>query len=612
MAGPFAPVNQQEIGATRLTATELPKSRAEATGVADAVIKSAGDLIQQNTQKQIKAGQDKLERSLENVTDALEVFRFGDDDDVARLENAAKQGDPIARDTLEEFRAIQSAKVSGKLPSDAAALRVRSILKRSVNAAPEFEAELRAAARKSLGFSPEAETSRRLLREPKRGPLTAEQKRLQEREADLNEIMETQTVTRQQAEQILNQATKLAFDSENAKNALTLGEFSAANVQAHANAAGAVAMQRVFGQIGAQLQQNGGVYDVNAAKGIVLTTIAQLKAEALSGLSDPRQTGQILSNFNALQKDMLAMVENSSVGQRAGDFISTMRNQFAAGVMLDRPELGAWMALPNADALVKVIELSNKFAGNEKLMTALGFGGTTQISAFGAEQVKNLPKTFRESMRRMIAGEPATSEQDAQVRAWGSQQLVKDPTVDTQLKQKALSDIIETNGAFTAITALDDSGVIGQIIADAALSRQAANLINTNIEASHSRVLAAQDVPGATLSIEDNQFVLELPPVGELTGGLLDQATELRTAVQQFNRIQQVNDKYVLQGVTNKFNIQEQEQPQGEAVAPADTFIVDITEAATQAGFVDKPDGIYVDINGNRIAVRNGRVFREQ
>jgi hypothetical protein len=114
------------------------------------------------------------------------------------------------------------------------------------------------------------------------------------------------------------------------------------------------------------------------------------------------------------------------------------------------------------------------------------------------------------------------------------------------------------------------------------------------------------------LSIEDNQFVLELPPVGELTGGLLDQATELRTAVQQFNRIQQVNDKYVLQGVTNKFNIQEQEQPQGEAVAPADTFIVDITEAATQAGFVDKPDGIYVDINGNRIAVRNGRVFREQ
>lgn len=604
MAGPFSPIQQADIATPRLQQTEQVQ---DYTGLGNAVLGVAGAVQSYRKGEKRK----DLEGQIDSVIEGVRLFREGDADDVSMLEDAAKAGNASARLKLEEYRAVQRAVAQGRLPSDAATMRLRAITKAAINEAPEFADEFRAAARNALGFSPEAEAARLALREPTAGGKTAAQKQQEELDAQIRMVQFVSPgLSYEQATSVVQQRIATELDAKFAENQMKIGDLSDRNIQRFANNTAANIMTDTLGQVAMQIKQNGGIYDINAAQTLLASTVQQARAQALAGVTDSAAANQINATFDNTQTNLNNLLTMASKREQAGQFIDTMAKLQAANFAVTHPELQAWMALPNAETLFDVLNMSQRLAANPKLAQAFGMGAQAEGMSAGVQMYEGLPVEFRNSMLRMLRGEAPTGQQDAALRAYGSQQLLAEPTVSKEVKQTALSDIIENSGEYTAITALDDAKVMRQIIADPNLMGQAANLLSTKIEAQAAKLRTIKDsVKGASVELQGDKLVIkggpqELKGSGALGGSFAD-FNNLRTTVEQMNRMTEVNNRYAKASPkVNAYSI-------GEALSEPKPADFSMEAPATPLGRAPAgvEDGAYKLPDGRTVRVEGGVVY---
>ena len=610
MAGPFDPVQQAGIREERLSQSELPASAAEAgAGVAQAVGQAVGTAVKLNTEAVTKEKKDALNRQFDAVGRALSASR-GDADDVAELEAAAASGDPFFRGALEEFRTIQDAIKQGKLPSDAATIRMRAILKKATAASPEFSEELRGAARQHLGFAPIAERFRRDLREPSAGPQTATQKRRAEYEAGVDEIMRVTGKDRDTAISVMNQRIRTKNAADLATAEMQVGTYNSGKAVRLINQRGSEITLEMMGVINSQMQSNGGVYDVQSAKTLANTLIARMEIEALSGVTDPKVSGDLRKQIGDLRNSMGRMLDEAGTGKRAGKLFESMVNMTKQNAFVEYPEMRAYMALGDPSGFFTAVDTAAKFANNPEIMQSLGIGsGDRLMMQIGAGTP--VPQVFMQSALRFENGEAPVSSGDAKMQAVYAQDKLKDETGTSTSRLAALSKVAEDSGEFTAITMLDNAEVIARSTTDGKFASRVGTLIATNLTGSTARInQAVQAVPNASVSVDPSgtMTVSGIPAPFETVRGQQDAVTELNNAVSQYNRVNDINNKYVSAGVTTTFEFN-QDEPAPAAQETPTQFNTDITEQATAAGFAPTEDGIYADSNGNRIEVRDGRIF---
>lgn len=546
MAGPFSPFQQQGIGTPRLQQTELPKSKAETGGVANAV--TAGVATVQEVRKQNKSAQ--LQSEIDLTMQGLQVFREPTDQreqDIKELEDAAAAGNATASTKLQAIRQIQQAVQQGRLPSDAAAIRLRSVVKTAINDAPEFADSFRAAARKALGFSPEAEAARRTLREPHPGRATKAQQEQEAHDALVQSIMRWNGGDYKQAEQLAVQREKAEFDANYAHDSMQIADYSDRSISAASSAAISTATQDVLGIVAEQSSANGGIYDVNAVQATMAARFAAAKAKLLAGVTDARTAGQIAANFDDAQRSLGKFVGLMSKEEQASSRIKTMAKLQTLGLAMKHPELQAWMGIPNAQAVFSVLETSSRLADNPALAQAFGYGGMAEGQQTSVETYNSFPLAYRQSMLRMFQGKKPVDTQDAKIRAYGAKQIIADPSTDEATSQELLSDIIHNSGEYTAITALDDPRVLRKISRFPALKAQTAKMLDAKMEAAAMRVLSSQQLPnlGGGLTVVGDQ--IEMPTYEDADRFAIEQTT----AIKEYNRLVKVANMYNKAGIGN-------------------------------------------------------------
>jgi len=566
MAGPFSPVQQAGIREERLSQSQLPASAAEAgAGVAAAVGEAVDTAVTLKTEAVTKEKKEELNRQFDAVGRALSATR-GDADDVAQLEAAAASGDPFFRSALEEFRTIQDAIQAGKLPSDAATIRMRAILKKATAASPEFSEELRGAARQHLGFAPIAERFRRELREPSAGPKTATQKKREEYEAGVDEIMRVTGKDRDTAISVMNQRIRTKNAADLATAEMQVGAYNSGKAVRLVNQRGSEITLEMMGVINSQMQANGGVYDVQSAKTLANTLIARMEIEALSGVTDPKVSGDLRKQIGDLRNNMGRMLEEAGTGKRAGKLFESMVNMTKQNAFVEYPEMRAFMALGDPSGFFTAVDTAAKFANNPEIMQSLGIGtGDRLMMQIGAGTP--MPQVFMQSALRFENGEAPVSSGDAKMQAVYAQDKLKDETGTSSSRLSALAKVEEDSGEFTAITMLDNAEVIARATDDRKFAKRVGELMATNLNSSVERVNTARaGVPGVSISVDaQGQLVLgDMPPVTETLRGAQDKITELDLAVTQYNRLNGINDKYAGAGVTTKFEF----SPKGDAAQP--------------------------------------------
>lgn len=558
MAGPFDPIQQQDIATPRLQQTVSAHGADAAQALAGAAVTAVAGV--QNYRKETK--KDALEGQIDAVVEGIRVFREGDQSSIKELEDAAKAGNATARAKLEEFRGIQRAVAQGRLPSDAAAVRLRAITKAAINDAPEFEEEFRATARQALGFSPEAEVARRALREPTHtGGKTKAQIEQEEFEALAQRIQRISGASPEEAQRIAIGRLRTELEANNARDLMTLGDQSDRVISQHANAAGSAIMQDTLAFVADQMQANGGIFDINAAQLMLKSQVAAQRSKALAGVTDARVAGQINQNFDNAHQSMRQLLELASKQEQADQFMKTMASLQAANMALTHPELQAWMALPNSETLFKVLEVSSKLNNNPALQKALGYTGQAEGLSQGARVFEGLPVEFRSAMLSMFQGKPPATEEERRIRAYGARELLKDTTVDEKQSQSLLSDLVDTSGEYTAITALDDAKILAKVGNSPALKAQVQNLLGSKLEGMTARIQMLKDsvVGMEVIVVGDKLETRGLPPQVTVmpnfqnpAGHPLRRDVELRDAVVQYNRVLAVNNKYAKIGAATE------------------------------------------------------------
>lgn len=546
MAGPFAPIQQQGISEQRLAQTTLPVSAEEAgVGVAKAIgqgLQAGADL---NLERVTKQKQEALNEQLGAVQKGLEVFRFGDEQEVNAFEKAAAGGDRNAARILEEFNAIRAARESNRLPGQAATIRARALLKEAISASPEFEEELRAAARKSLGVSPETEAFRSLLREPAAGKKTEAQKRQEAFNADVQDYMRDFGGDQDTAIAVIRQRNRLEFNAQLAENDIKIGSFNATKAQEFVNARGSALIADTIGLITQQTKANNGVFDIASAKLLVRSQVAQVRQQALRGISDPKMTGEISKNMQALETTLLKLVEEGSVENKQTRLFETGVAMTRAQTFYNYEDLRAFMALPNTDGILKAMEITAQFANNPTIGKALGI--TTpieQFSAIGANTV--LP-----TITRMRQGEPAADDNEVRVRSFFNREVIKDESTKEETKVSALMQIVQDAGEFTAITALDSGQAVAEVVKSGRMRAQVSSLFATKLESADATLReTAKRFPDGLVTVREGRLRIDSTNLP----GQLD-IKVLRDQIDDYNRLLDVHDKYVGAGVITKWNI---------------------------------------------------------
>lgn len=561
MAGPFDPIQQPDIPTQRLQQTETNAS-AVAT---DALVKGAVTAVAGVQQYRMERKKENLEGQIDAVVEGLRVFREGDESNVKELEDAAKAGNATARLKLEEYRAVQRAVAQGRLPSDAAALRLRAITKSAINEAPEFEEEFRTAARQALGFSPQAEVARRVLRGPTGGKTKAQLEQ-EEFVALTQRIGRVYGVTQEEAQRLAVGRLRTELEAQNAKDVMQLGDLSDRTVAQHANASASALMQDSITFVTEQVSANGGIFDINAAQTALTAQVTAARAKALAGVSDPQTASRINQNFDTVHQSMRQFLDLVSKQEQADSYLKTMAKLQAAGFAMEHPEVQAWMALPQAETLFKVLEISAKANQNPAIAKALGYGAKAQGATASAQRFQDFPVAFRQAMLNLFQGKPPADELEARARAYGSKELLKDKTIDEATSQELLSDLINTTGEYTAVTALDDPKILVKVGKSPALKAQVGNLLGSKLEGMTAKVQTMKDrVPGyEVVAVGDTLEVRGLPPVVSArpvvtspVGRVMEPIVELRDTVAQYNRVLEVNNKYAQIGAATAGSVQD-------------------------------------------------------
>jgi hypothetical protein len=613
MAGPFSPQQQAEIQDTRLAQTTLPQSQAEAgAGIAQAVVQGAGAVVQRNTELAIRESQEEAKSELGAVTEALEILRSGDSRRLQTLEDSALQGNAASRAALEEFRNLRSAQAGGALPSNEAAVRTRAILKNAIADAPEFADELRAAAQQALGFSPEAKAVSQFMREPKAGPKTETQKRAEEIAADIFEVQQTHNVDEETARNIVMQARKLTFDANTSKQNMTIGQYT---TQKAATAA-TDGMNLIAGQYMSRISQLAqanpqGVVSTADAKAQLGLMVESLKSQMLAGVTDSKQRGDLLQEIGRRKQDLEKWTDQIvNMGDRQSEVFNSMVNMAKANAVLTTPEIAVFAGLGDPAGFMDYMDTIAKWGGDTKLMESAGVGAGDRLMVQLANGTPT-DQVYRETYLRFLQKQAPMSEGEANLHAVYARNQMKQQDVQSETMMSNFGSVVETKGEFTAVTMLEDGGVIENAMKNPKFASHGANVMAAQLSAANEAL--NRSIGGFNMTFADDGSITldqtQRPAPAALGGTGAESAAfvSAQEAVTRYNRVNRINNKWANSGLTTKYEFQSAtEQP---AVAPASTFTTDITEQANAAGFAPTQDGVYTDASGNRIEVRDGRVF---
>lgn len=537
--GPFAPVEQAPIDGVRLVAERLPESAVEAgAGVAAAVVNTAATAVgvqKDRFQKQIT---EDATKELDAVAEGLMAIR--DPEAQERLFAAAASGNPFFTRAREEFDSITLAMQQGKLPSDAAEVRMRAVMKTAINNAPEFTEELRQAARQAVGFSPEAEAVKNLLREPSAGPKTAAQK--------LEEEIDAQVQVLGIPREIVIAGMRNAELAQNEMAVLTLqarqGEMSANHASAMADAAIGQFTVDFSAQVQAMVTQNGGIQDVASTKVAASQMLNVFKVQALSaaGKNAPVQArGRINEQFRNAEQSMHRMIEDGSLNTLFTEHNDLIQAQTLNGV-LSLPEL-AVMHQFGPKELLNYMAVSGKYTTPAQIDAAMQF----HPSLSGIRTLKQLQPALFQAVTNQENG-LELSTRDKILAGTYNTQMMQDPEATTEQRNVALERQRANLGDASTFQQFEDGQMLMRTKHDQAMAKSFGELFG-NQQAANIAEMNTLLEQNPSIEFANGQYTV--PGVSALDaaqGGLALNA-EQRGTVARANRMLRIGKQYSDAGI---------------------------------------------------------------
>ena len=603
MAGPFAPVEQAPIADVRLVAEELPASAAEqGAGVVDAVGKLVGvgvEKVRQDFEDDLKSG---LNDNLDAVEQGLAAVR--DPSVLAQIEDAAQRGNPFFQRAKEAFLKISDGVKQGKLPSDAARLLTQAELQSAINAAPEFTDELRAEAKRALGFSPDSAVFAQRLREPSAGQKTGAQKG----EEAIQKAMAETGLTRDVVVAGNQTIFRNKVDASQINTALARGELNANQAAAIADLKASDALLGMMNGIQTQMLANGGIYDAEQAKVAAATQLQALKLEALNSL-DPAAgvdvRTRVSQQFDNHARTIDSMLEDGSIQNMMTKQTETTQAMILNGLM-NMPELATIYTLTGKEGFADYMSLVGKYDTPQKWNVAKQVHPA--LSAF--DSIKQFIPAMNQAVTNQANGVPAASDQERIMRGMYNTERVRSDEATSEQKVESIDAMRTDLGGASTLNTFDNGKQLVITKRDAKVRDSFANLYATQYAGNVDELSTSLGkIPNHGVTITDG----ELDATGleervfQAVGVERDQMNTALEQIDRANRMLRIGNKYTAAGVIDTST----EQFMSDVTGKIGAVPVDLTEAANAAGFAPQRDGVYVNADGKRIVVREGKVFEE-
>lgn len=548
--GPFSPVEQREVGATKLVAESLPASAAESgAGIFDAISKGAGALVEQNRTRFEKGIKDELRSDL-NATE-LGLAAIRDPNILKSVTDAAAEGNPFFQKAKQEFLLIADAVKQGRLPSTSATVRTKAVLAASLAENPEFSDELRAEAKAALGFSPEAQTFRNLLREPKPLTKTATQKLQEEVDAAVNVLgVPESVVVAARRNDVINKAelqmqqVLIGRGNIQANQASFIGDLTANE-----------ATNQISSMIQSQIAATGGVSDPIAFKQQANASLGAIRAQTLQNLgpfADPKVRSTVMQQFDNHAKNINRMIDDGSLVQ-----VYQEKNELVQAMVMNNilkiPELAAIHTLVGKEGMLEYVTVLSKGMNS----TQLDILAQSHKSLAGLRNLGDYGRALSTSVQNQANGIPAANDQERVLRSLFNLETIK---TGSKGAAEAVDKMEAEIGAISTLKTSLDPIVIFNTKNDPKLREKFTNLLTTEVVATKQTIQGIVDQFGDLVNFDGNIFSVVQPSTEELEAAVLPGQAEpsiagftssigLDNAIERANTLLEVGRAYQDAGI---------------------------------------------------------------
>ena len=453
-------------------------------------------------------------RAVNQITEELQSVRseLQGSSDTPNVDNAfmGKEAlqNPDFRETLKDMKKVSALERTGRVNRTQTIERLNEIVASAKSRNPAFANSIEAAARDTLGFSPQQKFAAELLAKT---PQEQALEQLQVKAARLGVGVEDVQTMELSAQQLAIQ--KQRFELLKVK-----GQYDGNLLAQETRAGTALAYTQIADQLAAQIQA-GGIQDPVQTKAFIQQQFGAQRARLLSNMPSNVDASLVNANITTLTNEenrLLGMVDNGSIFK----FMEQQKQMIVATAeqdLLQLPVLGKIYATMGAQAGAEIMSTISKFKDNPAALQA--------VFATGGKGSAELNLGFilegTEGAMEVISGQrPAANAQEQRVASWlGVKQLqnavTQDPVTGKQggiapQQVVKLVDVVKDAGLDISIASLGDPRVVRTVTATKEAHPQVINQVESytsTLTQEFQNLLSTGQISSQQLEVVDGRIV---------------------------------------------------------------------------------------------------------
>jgi hypothetical protein len=417
------------------------------------------------------------------------------------------QENPDFQATLGSMKKIRSAQRTGRLNRDYAVERINEVVASAKSRNPAFSAEIEKAARDILGFSPQQEFTKQLLRVT---PQEQARQALEEKAFRLGITPEDVQTLELSAEQVTLQKNR--YELMKLK-----GTYDANLLGQETRTATALVYTQIADNIAAQIAQ-GGVGDPASTKSFIQQQFGAQRARLLANMPTSVDASAVNAHVTTLTNEenrLLTMVDNGSIFK----FMQQQKDLFIATAeqdLMNTPVLGKTYAVFGAEAGADILLSLSRFKDNPQALQ-----GVFQTGGQGAAELNLglMLEGVNGGIDVVTGVRPPANENEARVSAWlATKQLQSGNVVDANgvtntidgTQAVRLVDVLKGAGQDVTVAAFNDPRVVKTISATKETHGQLINLVDSYqgiLAKEYADLQARGEIPTGVLEVQNGVIV---------------------------------------------------------------------------------------------------------
>lgn len=452
-------------------------------------------------------------RAVAQITEELQSVRdsLKGDPELPSVESSVfgkeAMDNPDFRNTIDDMKRIKAAERTGKLTRDFVIERFNDLVATAKSRNPAFSDSIEKAARDVLGFSPQNEFAKTLLR------ITPEEQARQQLEQKAVRL----GITPEDVQTMELSAEQLALQKSRFELLKLKGNYDGNVLAQETRSATALAYTVIADNIGEQVAA-GGVQDPTQLKAFIQQQFGAQRARLLANMPSHVDPSFVNSNITTLANEesrLLSMVDNGSIFK----FMEQNKDLIVATAeqdILQMPVLGKVYAAFGPDAGAEMMSTIARFKDNpEALKAVFATGGP----GAGELNLGLMLEGINGGMDVLTGQRPPANDSEARVASWlATKKLQAGVTVTPDGKQTVvdgqeavrLVDVLKGAGQDVSVSAFTDPRVVKTITATKETHPQLINLVDSYqgiLANEYANLLARNEVPTGDLTVENGVII---------------------------------------------------------------------------------------------------------